>query len=321
MIDLLLGMADVARVRFARSPMDELVHSVNVLVGRKGDGMHRRWVEMARANLAGLELSTLDALTSASSYQPDFLMPPPRKWESSFPDELDRVRETTDDEVRRCLDVCWPDGSLPEALRPLYDNPRTGLGHLARLLAAYWTAAIEPVWERLCAVHDADLSYRSSLLTAGGVDRLFADLHPLVSYVEDRVRLAGSHQYRVHKVNGAGVLLVPCVFIWPRLTVFDEEPYQPTITYAARGVGDVWATPLDTTEAPVAELIGRGRAALLALLDLPQSTTQLADRLGVAPSTVSEHLSILRRSRLVRSYRSGRTVLYERTPLAGLLLD
>jgi len=121
-------------------------------------------------------------------------------------------------------------------------------------------------------------------------------------------------------VNGAGVLLVPCVFIWPKLTVFDTEPYQPAITYAARGVGDVWSTPLDTTEAPVAELIGRGRAALLAVLDLPQSTTQLADRLGVAPSTVSEHLSILRRSRLVRSHRSGRTVLYERTPLASRLL-
>jgi hypothetical protein len=321
MIDLLLGMADVARVRFARSPMDELVHSVNVLAGRKGNGMHQVWERLARKRLAGLDLSTLNALTSDSGYQPDFLMPPPQKWESNFPEELERVRETGDDEVRRCLDVCWPDGTLPDVLRPLYDDPRTGLGHLSRTLAAYWTAAIEPVWDRLCAVHEADLSYRSNLLTTGGVDRLFAELHPKISYIEDRVRVQGSHPYRAYQVNGAGVLLVPCVFIWPGLTVFETEPYQPTLTYAARGVGEVWATPLDTTEAPVAELIGRGRAALLAVLDLPQSTTQLADRLRVAPSTVSEHLSILKRSRLVRSYRSGRTVLYERTPLASLLLD
>jgi DNA-binding CsgD family transcriptional regulator len=320
MIDLMLGVTDVARVRFARSPMDELVHSVNVLAGRRGDGMHRRWVEMATARLAGLDLSTLDALVEGNGYFPDFLMPPPQRWESTFPEELDRVSQTGADEVRRCLDVCWPDGSLPDVLRPLYDEPRTELGALTRLLAAYWTAAIEPVWERLCAVHEADLSYRSSLLTSGGVDRVFGDLHPRVSYVEDRVRIDGPMAHRVHSVNGAGVLLVPCVFIWPRLTVFDSGLYQPTITYAARGVGDVWATPLDTTEAPVAELIGRGRAALLAVLDLPLSTTQLADRLGVAPSTVSEHLSILRRSGLVRSHRSGRTVLYERTPLAGRLL-
>jgi DNA-binding CsgD family transcriptional regulator len=320
-IDLLMGTADVARVRFARSPMDELVHSLSVLAGRKGDGMHRRWVRMALPRLAGLDLSTLDALASGHGYDPDFLMPPPRTWDSSFPEELERVRAASADEVRRCLDVCFPDGSLPDVLRPLYDDPDTQLGHLAKLLAGYWTAAIEPVWERLCAVHEADLSYRSNLLTAGGVDRVFADLHPRVSYIGDRVRVQGSHPYRTYQVNGAGILLVPCVFIWPKLTVFEADNYQPALTYAARGVGDVWATPLDATETPVAELIGRGRASLLALLDLPQSTSQLAARLGVAPSTVSEHLSILRRSKLVRSHRSGRTVLYERTPLASLLLD
>lgn len=321
MIDLLLGVADVARVRFARSPMDELVHSVNVLAGRKGDEMHRRWEDLARRRLAGLDLSLVDTLVGETHYHPDFLMPPPHRWDSNVADELERVRETADDEVRRCLDLCWPDGGIPAIVRPLYENPRAELGALVGVLAAYWAAAIEPVWDRLCAVHEADLSYRSGLLTSGGVDRLFADLHPRVSYVDDRVRVAGPCEHRAHPVNGAGVLLVPCVFIWPKLTVFDADPYQPTITYAARGVGEVWSTPGDTTEAPVAELIGRGRAALLAVLDLPQSTTQLADRLGVAPSTVSEHLSILRRSRLVRSHRSGRTVLYERTPLASRLLD
>jgi DNA-binding transcriptional ArsR family regulator len=118
-------------------------------------------------------------------------------------------------------------------------------------------------------------------------------------------------------VKGAGVLLMPCVFLWPGLTVCDTDPYQPAITYPPRGVGQVWAGAPET--ATVAELIGKGRAALLAVLDLPQSTTQLASALGVAPSTVSEHLSILRRSRLVRSRRSGRAVLYERTHLAEQL--
>lgn len=320
MIDLLLGISDVARVRFARSPMDELVHSVNVLAGRKGNGMHGRWVSMARTRLTGLNLSLVDTLVGEAHYHPDFMMPPPQRWDSNVVEELDRVRAAGDEEVRRCLDLCWPDGEIPQVARKLYDNPGAELGHLVGLLAGYWAAAIEPVWERLCAAHDSDLGYRSNLLTSGGVDRLFADLHPKVSYVEDRVRIDFPRHDYVHEVNGVGVLLVPCVFIWPKLTVTDTEPYQPTITYAARGVGDVWATPLDTAEAPVAELIGKGRAALLAVLDLPQSTTQLADRLGVAPSTVSEHLSILRRSRLVRSHRSGRTVLYERTPLASLLL-
>jgi len=38
--------------------------------------------------------------------------------------------------------------------------------------------------------------------------------------------------------------------------------------------------------------------------------------LKMSAASVSEHLSILRRNRLVTSRRSGRTVLYERTQLA-----
>jgi DNA-binding transcriptional ArsR family regulator len=321
MIELELGAADVARVRFARSPMDELVQSLRVLGGCIGNGMHTRWEAMARSRLASQDLSLVDTLVSGSNYLPDFLMPPPQRWDTTFEFELGRVRESTVDDVRASLDRCWPETELPQALRPLYENPVEELGPLADLLTDYWDAAIAPVWERLCAVHDADLSYRSAALTSGGVAALFADLHPWISYADDRLSVRLPNHDRVHRVNGAGVLLVPCVFVWPRLTVFDDDPYQPAIAYPARGVGEVWAEPLDHSGAPVADLIGRGRAAVLALLDLPQSTTQLAARLGVAPSTVSEHLAILRRSRLVRSHRSGKTVLYERTDLAVRLLD
>jgi DNA-binding transcriptional ArsR family regulator len=52
----------------------------------------------------------------------------------------------------------------------------------------------------------------------------------------------------------------------------------------------------------------------------PGSTTELALELGQSPPAVSAHLSILRRCGLVTSWRSGRRVLYQQTPLAGSIV-
>ena len=309
---------DLARVRFARSPLDELVQSFLVLLGRKGVDLHRPWVTATRPRLAGLDLSLLEALTSVHRYLPDFIMPPPRDAATTFAAELERVRATDPGEVRRSL-AYWSEDELPQALRPLYDDPARGLGRLADTLTTYWSAAIEPVWPRLCALHDADLAYRSSTLTVGGLDKLFADLHPQVEYAGDRVVVTWPHYDVEHRANGAGVLLIPCAFVWPKLTVFDNDRYQTAIVYPARGVGQVW-TGTPRKDGRLSDLVGRSRATLLVLLDLPQSTTQLANYLGVTPATVSEHLAVLRRNRLVDSRRAGRAVLYARTELGSKLL-
>jgi DNA-binding transcriptional ArsR family regulator len=50
------------------------------------------------------------------------------------------------------------------------------------------------------------------------------------------------------------------------------------------------------------------------------STTQVARDLGLSAASVSEHLSVLRRSGLVSARRSGRSVLYQRTLLGTELL-
>jgi len=67
-------------------------------------------------------------------------------------------------------------------------------------------------------------------------------------------------------------------------------------------------------------LIGRTRAAILRRLDVPMTTTQVARDLQQSPSTVSEHLTVLRGNGLLISWRAGRGVLYRRTPLASSLM-
>jgi DNA-binding transcriptional ArsR family regulator len=317
-IELVMGTLDLAKVRFARSPMEELRNSVYVLAGRRGADLHRPWVSSARDRLAGLDLTVLFTLLSIDYGFPGFLNPLTEPGET-FDDQLERVRATDDAGVRCYFDECWAPAEVPPALRPLHDAPGRALGPFCDLLAEYWRAAIEPVWPRLCALHEADFVYRSARLTGGGLARLFDDLHPQIEYAEDRLRVLLPHHDVRHTVNGVGVLLKPSAFIWPKLSICDGHD-QVSIGYPARGVGGLWAEAPPVAHAPLADLVGRSRATLLALLDLPRSTTELAEQLGVTPATVSEHLAVLRLNNLVRSRRAGRVVLYERTPRgAGLL--
>ncbi|WP_410667650.1 ArsR family transcriptional regulator [Amycolatopsis sp. cmx-4-68] len=317
MIELVLGTLDLAKVRFARSPMEELRNSVYVLTGRRGADLHRPWVSMARPRLAGLDLTVLFSLLSIDHGFPGFLNPLTEPGET-FDDQLERVR-ATDDAGVRCYFEFWAPAEIPPVLRPLNDDPGRALGPFCDLLAEYWRAAIEPVWARLCSLHEADLVHRSATLTGGGLARLFADLHPQLEYADDRLRVLLPHHDVQHTVNGVGVLLKPSAFIWPKLSICDGHD-QVSIGYPARGIGGLWAQAPPVERTPLANLVGRSRAALLALLDLPRSTTELAEQLGVTPATVSEHLAVLRTNNLVRSRRAGRVVLYERTPRgAGLV--
>ncbi len=116
---------------------------------------------------------------------------------------------------------------------------------------------------------------------------------------------------------------MPCVFAWPYLDIGVGNPWPPHLIYGARGVGNLWqeragAAPGDPDV--LGELLGHSRAAILTRVALPMSTTGLARELGHSPPAVSAHLSVLRRSGLVTSWRSGRRVLYQQTPLATSII-
>ncbi|WP_326819103.1 ArsR/SmtB family transcription factor [Streptomyces sp. NBC_01762] len=64
----------------------------------------------------------------------------------------------------------------------------------------------------------------------------------------------------------------------------------------------------------------RGRASVLRQLGGPLTTAGIADRLGLAPSTVSEHLSVLADADVVTRHRVGRSVYYQLTDTGRALL-
>ncbi|HEX4226646.1 MAG TPA: DUF5937 family protein [Pseudonocardiaceae bacterium] len=205
-------------------------------------------------------------------------------------------------------------------LGDLAADPEAALVRIVAALRAYWRVAIAPYWPRMRAVLDADLAFRLGELGSGGVREVFRTLHPAVSFERDTLRVVKYYEGTA-ELGNRGLLLIPCVFAWPDVIVRTADP-QPTVSYTPRGVGRLWESRADESEgsAPLAGVLGSTRAAILAQLDLPMSTTHLASQLELAAPTVNVHLKALHKAGIVSSHRDGRSVVYERTRLGDLLL-
>src|SRR5262249_30270850 len=99
-----------------------------------------------------------------------------------------------------------------------------------------------------------------------------------------------------------------------------DPPWPAALIYPARGIAALWEAPATATSGALSALVGRTRAVLLAALDQPASTTQLARSLGLATGAVGDHLATLHRAALLTKARSGRSVLYRRPPLGDALV-
>src|SRR6266705_1547176 len=160
MIEIVLANTDLARMRFAHSPVTELVASFRVLHDPSRDIMYGTWLSAVRGQLGGLRLELLTALAPTGRFLPDFLLSPPTEPWGVLADELDAVAATPPAVVRADLEELCDGQPLPTVLRPLYDDPAAHLPAVVQEMRRYWQVAVEPVWHRLRALSVADLSYR-----------------------------------------------------------------------------------------------------------------------------------------------------------------
>ena len=260
-------------------------------------------------------------LAPTGRYLPAFLFPPATQPWGVLDQELEQIAASPPAVVRAELDKVREGRPLPAVLGPLYDDPAGQLPAVVAELARYWEAAIEPVWERVRALCTADLAHRMEQFADGGLARLLANLHPDLGFTDELLRIDKPHHCS-HRFDlaGTGIVLVPCAFTWPSLSVDCCGVDQPALIYPPRGVAELWQdTPAERAD-PLSALVGRTRAELLASLDLPRTTTQLAVELELSPAAVSQHLKILHNAALVTAQRHGRMVHYQRTPAATTLL-
>lgn len=317
MLTLIFSARDLAMTRFAFSPLWEVVASVRVLKNPSAHSLHLPWVREVRPRLAGVAVDVrplLGVIPRTGRVLPGFLAPTPTMATPDLTGELDDLVRTDDQSVRAEL------ASAPvDVAEQFGSDPAGGLSALAKAIEAYWAVAIEPWWSRIRGLLEGDVLYRARSLAEGGSGELLNELDPAIRWGDDRLTVDHPLVTDTRTLNGRGLVLVPSTFIWPHVASKTSDPWQPVLRYPARGIATLWERGNAGEQADLAAVVGRTRALLLTMLESPASTTELARRTGVSAGGVSQQLTALRRAGLVTTHRTGRVVLYVRTPRGDAL--
>jgi DNA-binding transcriptional ArsR family regulator len=304
MSEWLLGPDALAGARFAVSH-----HAValTALVGlhrrgdpRLGDALSGRPVHRAVVDHGLAPTWVADCLTLAVAPAADLSA------------ELAGVRAQPDARIRADV-AATRGGPVPPVLRDGHD-----LGDvLADLLLLAWDLDVAPDWPRLRRVLEADIVSRTAALGRGGWTAALTAMRPGTSYLGGGTLRITAHDLPPKDLADAELTFHPTQ-AGRGLVLWDLAAGRYALTYPATGTGIV--EPPSTTAA-LGRLVGANRAGLLRLLSDPSSTTQLAARTGLPLGSVGNHLAVLRAAGLVVRRRSGREVLYWRTPLGNDLVD
>ncbi|WP_225798934.1 helix-turn-helix domain-containing protein [Streptomyces sp. NK15101] len=248
----------------------------------------------------------------------DFLLPRPFGTVHVH-EELAALRATDPGFVREQAAVCYPGMEDAPFLQPYLRDPEAACAALADAYAAFWEGAIEPYWPTMRRLVEDEVLVRARTFATEGVDALFAGLEARGRWQPPVLELT-KYIDAEYAPGERRLVLVPLVFAEGCRLYSTDDPEVFALSFQARG-----AAALREQAEPVAEdrlglLLGRGRAAVLRELGGPLTTAGLADRLGLAPSTVSEHLSVLAEAGVVTRHRVGRSVYYQLTDTGRSLL-
>jgi DNA-binding transcriptional ArsR family regulator len=333
MIRIELGVEDLANTRFGISPLTETVFSLWALSDPSRHTLHLPWLGTVHARLSPTDSDLLLSLVGPSRLPPDFrgnpsralpdfLTPRPAKFIARFQDELAAVRATPPEIVRRDLVATHAPDPVPDKLQAATrsdDRPTLRLlGAICDALERHWKHSLAPSWPQMQLVLEADTTYRARQLATGGARLLLADIHPNLSWNDGVLSIAEMISHDTVAAAGRGLLLVPSIFAYKPVPPLDpDEP--PSLAYPSRGIATLWAPPPQPKPSALVDLLGRTRALLLQMLEEPLPTVELARRLKVTPSAVSQHLQVLHATGLITRDRDRRQVLYRRTSTGDLL--
>ncbi len=206
---------------------------------------------------------------------------------------------------------------------------------LAPFIDACHRALVAPYWGHIRRHLAVEAAARAQVIATTGIEGLFRSLHPTVRWQGPALELL-SHpgpSVDVH-LHGRGIELVPIVFLstieGPFWNVDDPSApavlFYPAVICPSDGA-KIFTAPDESAaiggnddDAPLAELMGRTRAAALAAIAGGCTTSALARRVGISNAGASQHTSALRRSGLITTVRNGSSVVHDLTPLGRSLL-
>ncbi|MFG2000803.1 ArsR/SmtB family transcription factor [Spirillospora sp. NPDC048911] len=307
----------LAGSRFVVSPLAEATAALFTLQRpRATHPGERAWLDTHlpayRERLANDPITALLIRTAlGKAWIADFLTPPP-SGDSTFEDEVARIRETPDDTAHADLEMALGGSPLPPELRR-DDLP----ARLALLLEWVWAETVLPYWPRRQRIIESDIVARIGQLSQGGWAAALGDMRPGMRWLGDGRLQINTYDYPPRKMTAAQMLFAPVTL--GRGWVAWDEPHTYAVIYPCSGaLAETHSAPAPEA---LARLLGNARAGVLVLLSTPKSTTQLVALTGQGLGSVGRHLKVLLDAQLVQRRRAGRSVLYYRTPAGDALVQ
>jgi len=305
----------LARGRFAVSPLAETLAAVMTLRARRKDPGLEEWLRAHQRRFR--EYVDSDPFVPAfldaafhTHWNADFVVQPPLHADRTFHAELRHVRETPREVALRDLGV-----SRAQVRGTPLDVPDL-TDRCADVLEWVWSRTVRPDWPRRRAILESDIVARTHQLSTRGWAAALDGMRPGMRWLGDGRLRINAYDNPPRDIGDAELLFVPVTSRggW----VGWDEPHRYLITYPCSGV--LVAQQPATSSAALRRLLGPARAIVLALLDAPRSTSQLVAVTGYGLGSVGGHLRVMLDAGLVRRRRSGRSVLYYRTPLGDDLV-
>lgn len=320
-VDFRLSPGDIQAVRFGISPGHELAHAVRILLRPEQHPLQWGWLRSVREKLPREPFALLTRVIGADGYMPDFLTTAPR-WDLTPADELAALRTAAVAGIRVDLAkmVLRSSGESQAAPRRMRAEPERARALIADAWEQVWDAVLAPVWPQLERLLRADIAVRARTIATGGIAAMAGGLHRTVRWSDNAVRVQLRRHSEDVDCRGGGLVLVPSVMSSWGCMVITEPPAQPTLFYPARGVTAGWARDAADLADALGALLGPVRAGILLHAHIARTTSQVAADAGIAASTASHHLTVLRDAGLITSSREGSRMLHLRSPLGEALV-
>ncbi|MGW7261419.1 DUF5937 family protein [Streptomyces sp. NPDC054834] len=304
-----------ASVRWAMSPIHEVVSLAQLLTEPQRHPMFHQWLRRRRHRISGLDLRALTVFMTDGAYRPDFLDPSPMTSEPTFEEGVAALLATPTDQVYAEL-VDATMGHEAEISRRLLDDPDRARSEAADVVRRLWKAAVQPEWPSMRQALRAEMLDRAIQVNREGLRAVLPRLHHSAACEGDTISVERTVDIDVDCPEG--LILIPSLFITDRVQCTTSNHWTPAIYYPASG-RYLWAAP--PTPRSLDRLLGTTRSRILAALTTPLQTTVVARLVNVTTPTASEHLAILRDAGLIDSSRAGRTATHELTQAGRALLD
>jgi DNA-binding transcriptional ArsR family regulator len=327
MLRLTMEPAELARTRFAVSPMAELFGILSAAVrSPAGTGIGGRRAAPP-AWLLREKMPLLAGFVQGDVWLPDFLSPTPEQFAPALDDELHQI--ATLPPARLIQEIAlfsagsgwqgFTSTALSAPLRDQLDKGETAFAQqVAREMHALWQHTLAPQWPSIRDRLEIEINARSRLMAEQGTGAVLDSVHPDVAWHEGTLSIRSPFSAVISPAPA--VILIPTVTAGRLTPGLDPMAGHDTmLCYPLSHAPASRRTEPDSR--PVADVLGTTRHDLLTSLSMPLTTGDLARLHNLEPSTVSYHLTRLHRAGLLTRTRQGHRVYYRRTRQADHLLN